>query len=68
MYPLVVTAHPQEPNQLGVGLTDGSIKVIEPSETERKWGIAVPVENGTESSRAATSSATNNPTQEQLQR
>ncbi|XP_044498698.1 topless-related protein 2-like isoform X2 [Mangifera indica] len=68
VYPLVVTAHPQEPNQLGVGLTDGSIKVIEPSETERKWGIAVPVENGTESSRAATSSATNNPTQEQLQR
>lgn len=68
MYPLVVTAHPQDPNQLAVGLTDGSVKVIEPSETERKWGIAVPVDNGMENGRTVTSSAANNPTPEQLQR
>ncbi|KAL4388332.1 hypothetical protein GQ457_09G024040 [Hibiscus cannabinus] len=43
IHPLVVTTHPQEANQLAVGLTDGSIKVIEPSETEKKWGLPVPV-------------------------
>lgn len=68
MFPLVVTSHPQEPNQLAVGLTDGSVKVIEPSETERKWGVAVPVDNGTDNCRTVTSSATNNPTPEQFQR
>ncbi|KAH9683623.1 Topless-related protein 2 [Citrus sinensis] len=68
VFPLVVTSHPQEPNQLAVGLTDGSVKVIEPSETERKWGVAVPVDNGTDNCRTVTSSATNNPTPEQFQR
>ncbi|GKA96092.1 topless-related protein 3-like protein, partial [Tanacetum coccineum] len=38
-YPLVVAAHPQEQNQFAVGLTDGSVKVIEPSEAEGKWGL-----------------------------
>ncbi|KAH7573515.1 hypothetical protein JRO89_XS03G0162800 [Xanthoceras sorbifolium] len=68
VYPLVVTAHPQEPNQLAVGLTDGSVKVIEPSESERKWGVAVAIDNGAENGRTATSSSANNPTPEQLQR
>ncbi|KAK8671171.1 hypothetical protein V6N13_037776 [Hibiscus sabdariffa] len=53
IHPLVVTTHPQEANQLAVGLTDGSIKVIEPSEMEKKWGLPVPVDIGT----AATSTA-----------
>ena len=66
VHPLVVTAHPQEVNQLAVGLTDGSVKVIEPSEAERKWGLPVPVDNGTENGRTATSSTTN--TSEQPQR
>lgn len=68
MYPLVVTAHPQEPNQLAVGLIDGSVKVIEPLESERKWGVPVPVENATDNGRTATSSTANNPAPEQLQR
>ncbi|KAI3810476.1 hypothetical protein L1987_20091 [Smallanthus sonchifolius] len=38
-YPLVVAAHPQEQNQFAVGLTDGSVKVIEPSESQGKWGL-----------------------------
>ncbi|GLU08454.1 hypothetical protein SLE2022_253670 [Rubroshorea leprosula] len=66
LYPLVVTAHPQEPNQLAVGLTDGTVKVIEPSEAEKRWGVPVPVDNGIENGRIETSSATN--TSEQLQR
>lgn len=55
-YPLVVTVHPQEPYQLAVGLTDGSVKVIEPSETEGKWGIMVSVDAGLQNGRTVSSS------------
>ncbi|XP_056861596.1 topless-related protein 3-like [Raphanus sativus] len=41
---LVVAAHPQEPNQFAVGLNDGSVKVIEPTEAEGKWGMVPPSE------------------------
>jgi WD40 repeat protein len=67
-YPLVVTAHPQEPNQLAVGMTDGSVTVIEPSESEGKWGVAVPVDIGMQNGRTASPSTANNPAPEQLQR
>ncbi|KAK7824782.1 topless-related protein 2 [Quercus suber] len=66
--PLVVTAHPQEPNQLAVGMTDGSVKVIEPLESEGKWGVAVPVDTGMQNGRTASPSIANNPAPEQLQR
>ncbi|KAK9992190.1 hypothetical protein SO802_027175 [Lithocarpus litseifolius] len=66
--PLVVTAHPQEPNQLAVGMTDGSVKVIEPLESEGKWGVAVPVDNGMQNGRTASPSIANNSAPEQLQR
>ncbi|KAJ4887996.1 Topless-related protein 3 [Raphanus sativus] len=61
--PLVVAAHPQEPNQFAVGLNDGSVKVIEPTEAEGKWGMVPPSEAINTSP-----STTNNETQEQLQR
>lgn len=68
MYPLVIAVHPQEPNQLAVGLTDGAVKVIEPLESEGKWGTTVPVENGAANGRTPASSATSNPAAEQAQR
>lgn len=37
MYPTVVAAHPGEPDQIAIGLSDGSIKVIEPRGCDRKW-------------------------------
>ncbi|XP_060669272.1 topless-related protein 4-like isoform X2 [Ziziphus jujuba] len=46
VHPVVVAAHPSEPNQFAVGLTDGGIHVLEPPESEGKWGTAPPVENG----------------------
>ncbi|XP_022729897.1 topless-related protein 1-like [Durio zibethinus] len=51
VYPLVVAAHPQEPNQFALGLTDGSVYVFEPLESEDKWDV-VPqrVDNGSSSS------------------
>ena len=46
MYPLVVATNPQEPNQLAVGMTDGVVKVIEPSERDKSWGSPMPTDNG----------------------
>jgi len=46
VYPVVVAAHPSEPNQFAVGLTDGSVQVLEPLESEGKWGTNPPPENG----------------------
>ncbi|XP_073121114.1 topless-related protein 4-like [Henckelia pumila] len=40
IYPLAVAAHPSEPNQFAVGLTDGAVCVLEPLGTEETWGIA----------------------------
>ncbi|XP_019155381.1 PREDICTED: uncharacterized protein LOC109152249 [Ipomoea nil] len=47
VYPLVIAAHPQEPNQFAVGLTDGSIEVIEPLKSQGNWEVSVssPVDN-----------------------
>ncbi|GLJ08649.1 hypothetical protein SUGI_0092930 [Cryptomeria japonica] len=50
VYPLVVAAHPSEPNQFSLGLTDGSVIVMEPPESEGKWGTGPPIENGSVSS------------------
>jgi len=46
VYPLVIAAHPSEPNQFALGLSDGGVQVLEPLESEGKWGIGPPVENG----------------------
>ncbi|KAK7261959.1 hypothetical protein RIF29_28285 [Crotalaria pallida] len=43
---LVIAAHPQEPNQFAVGLSDGGVHVFEPLESEGKWGVPPPIENG----------------------
>ncbi|OIW03867.1 hypothetical protein TanjilG_30143 [Lupinus angustifolius] len=52
--PLVIAAHPQEPNQCAVGLSDGAVHVFEPLESEGKWGIPPPIENGSASNVAPT--------------
>eukprot|EP01018_Ginkgo_biloba_P025305 Gb_32130 [translate_table: standard] len=46
VYPLVVAAHPSEPNQFSLGLTDGGVYVLEPLESDGKWGTGPPAENG----------------------
>ncbi|KAL3528878.1 hypothetical protein ACH5RR_008200 [Cinchona calisaya] len=42
LHPLVIAAHPSEPNQFALGITDGGIHVLEPLESEGKWGDAPP--------------------------
>ncbi|KAG9459547.1 hypothetical protein H6P81_004055 [Aristolochia fimbriata] len=68
VYPLVIAAHPQEPNQFAVGLSDGSVKVIEPPESEGKWGLTVPVDGSVANGRTAVSSTNSLPAAEQTQR
>ncbi|PON67014.1 Topless-related protein [Parasponia andersonii] len=68
VYPLVVASHPQERNQFAVGLTDGSVKVIEPVESEGKWGTSPPTDNGILSGRTGSSSTTSNHTPDKMQR
>ncbi|GLU09671.1 hypothetical protein SLE2022_265180 [Rubroshorea leprosula] len=46
VYPLVIAAHPSDPDQFALGLTDGGVHILEPLETEGKWGTSPPVENG----------------------
>ncbi|XP_050366867.1 protein TPR3-like [Argentina anserina] len=45
-YPSVVAANPQEPNQFAVGLTDGTVVMLEPLESGDSWGVPPPADNG----------------------
>uniref|UniRef100_A0A1D1YH18 Topless-related protein 1 n=2 Tax=Anthurium amnicola TaxID=1678845 RepID=A0A1D1YH18_9ARAE len=65
VYPVVVAAHPSEPNQFAVGLTDGGVHVLEPLESE--WGATPPPENGV-ASNASSSQAVGNHSSDQAAR
>ncbi|KAJ6834127.1 topless-related protein 1-like isoform X1 [Iris pallida] len=67
VYPVVVAAHPSEPNQFAVGLTDGSVQVLEPLESDRKWGTDPPPESGS-GGNASSSQPSGNPSSEQPSR
>ncbi|KAJ8773998.1 hypothetical protein K2173_009429 [Erythroxylum novogranatense] len=54
VHPLVIAAHPHEPNQFALGLSDGAVHVFEPLESEGKWGVPPPADNGSASSLPAT--------------
>nr|GLL30173.1 protein TPR1-like [Ipomoea trifida] len=45
VYPVAIVAHPQKTNQFAIGLTNGTVKVIEPREFERKWGVSPTIEH-----------------------
>ncbi|XVE54456.1 hypothetical protein DITRI_Ditri03aG0082800 [Diplodiscus trichospermus] len=59
VFPLVIAAHPSDPNQFALGLTDGGVHILEPLESEGKWGASPPFEDGT--ARSTTSSQQNHP-------
>ncbi|KAL8536531.1 hypothetical protein ACS0TY_011940 [Phlomoides rotata] len=37
-FPVVIAAHPSDPYQFALGMSDGGVHVIESSEAKRKWG------------------------------
>ncbi|KAL9680409.1 hypothetical protein QQ045_018288 [Rhodiola kirilowii] len=43
-YPIVVAPHPSVPNQFALGFSDGGVVVMEPLESEGKWGTMAVVE------------------------
>ncbi|KAG5555885.1 hypothetical protein RHGRI_006513 [Rhododendron griersonianum] len=61
VYPTVVATHPFKPNQFAIGLTNGSVILIEPPESEGKWGLSPTVyHKGMLNDRIASSSNTSN--------
>ncbi|XP_016566661.1 protein TOPLESS [Capsicum annuum] len=46
IHPVEVAAHPQDPNQFALGLSNDSVLVLEPLESEGKCGDPPPLENG----------------------
>ncbi|KAL5230740.1 hypothetical protein ABZP36_029516 [Zizania latifolia] len=61
VYPTVVAAHPLEPNQIAVGMSDGAIHVVEPLDSDPKWGAAPPQDNGAHPAISAAPAAANKP-------
>nr|GMD78209.1 protein TPR2-like isoform X2 [Ipomoea batatas] len=45
-FPVVIAAHPSDANQFALGMNDGSVNVIEPSDAEPKWGSSTSQDNG----------------------
>lgn len=59
---MVIAAHPTEPNQIALGMSDGAVHVVEPSDAEPKWGAPAPLDNnsGTLPSISSNQSLNNN--------
>ncbi|KAJ6924820.1 WD-40 repeat family protein-4 [Populus alba x Populus x berolinensis] len=57
VHPIVVAAHPQEPDQFAVGLKDGAVIVFEPPISAGKWSMLTAYENGSASKIHAESEA-----------
>ncbi|XP_055820976.1 protein TOPLESS-RELATED PROTEIN 2-like isoform X1 [Solanum dulcamara] len=45
-FPVVIAAHPSDSNQFALGMSDGTVHVIEPSDAEPKWGGSSSQDNG----------------------
>ena len=58
---MVIATHPSEPYQIALGMSDGAVHVIEPSDAEPKWGGSVPQENGASSSVPSSSALNSQP-------
>ncbi|KAJ3692551.1 hypothetical protein LUZ60_011646 [Juncus effusus] len=59
IFPMVVAAHPSEPNQIALGMSDGSVHVMEPLESDTKWGPSPAQDNGSHAPIASSPSITN---------
>lgn len=57
----MVAAHPLEPNQIALGMSDGKVHVVEPLDAaDPKWGTAPPQDNGAHPALSAAPSAASN--------
>ena len=53
----MIAAHPHEADQFALGLSDGGVCVLEPLESEGKWGTSPPLENAAGPSRTTPAAA-----------
>ncbi|XP_074343882.1 topless-related protein 3-like [Apium graveolens] len=67
VYPLVVATHPQDPHQFALGLTDGSVIVLEQVEPDGECGASQPADK-VFANDIGSSRSTNNHAPEQVQR
>ncbi|XP_047250976.1 protein TOPLESS-RELATED PROTEIN 2 isoform X5 [Capsicum annuum] len=45
-FPVVIAAHPSDSNQFALGMSDGAVHVMEPSDAEPRWGGSSSQDNG----------------------
>ncbi|OIS96496.1 PREDICTED: protein TPR2-like isoform X1 [Nicotiana attenuata] len=62
-FPVVITAHPSDSNQFALGMSDGTVHVIEPSDAEPKWGSSPPQDNGSMPSIPSSSALNSQPSE-----
>ncbi|CAI9759508.1 unnamed protein product [Fraxinus pennsylvanica] len=62
-FPVVIAAHPSDPNQFALGMSDGAVHVMEPSDAETKWGGSASQDNGALPSIASSSALNSQPSE-----
>ncbi|KAK4338634.1 hypothetical protein RND71_043121 [Anisodus tanguticus] len=62
-FPVVIAAHPSDSNQFALGMSDGTVHVIEPSDAEPKWGGSSSQDNGAMSSIPSSSALNSQPSE-----
>ncbi|XP_009801466.1 protein TOPLESS-RELATED PROTEIN 2-like isoform X2 [Nicotiana sylvestris] len=62
-FPVVIAAHPSDSNQFALGMSDGTVHVIEPSDAEPKWGSSPPQGNGSMPSIPSSSALNSQPSE-----
>lgn len=60
---MVIAAHPSDPYQFALGMSDGAVHVIESSEAETKWGGSTSQDNGVMPSIASSSAMNSQPSE-----
>ena len=60
---MVIASHPSEPNQIALGMSDGAVHVVEPSDVELKWGTTPSQDNGSIPSSSSNPSLNGQPTE-----
>lgn len=62
-FPMVIAAHPADPGQFALGMSDGAVYVVEPLAAEQKWGGLVTQDNGALPSNPSSSALNSQPSE-----
>lgn len=59
----MIAAHPADPGQFALGMSDGAVYVVEPLAAEQKWGGLVTQDNGALPSNPSSSALNSQPSE-----